>query len=242
MQRHSTLVITIDSNSRFKHNGKDKIQRRVFISLLHSKLVLFHHWAPLICMRGALQIKLDWCETTKQQILTSEAKSFFFLKIYNYNKNKCKTVERHTWGGISRCGEGAAGCALRLAVSLKDLPVRARSVWPGYSDIIMERSITAGHCCETSYFPQNTNECYCIRVYSVTPQSSNCVHDNIRVNVSEDVPMCKHDPRPTQRGDNSLLPGNPEQPWGSWGPMEIWVLLPSPWPALVPPETPTAKI
>lgn len=43
-------------------------------------------------------------------------------------------------------------------------------------------------------------------------------------------------------GDNSLLPGNPEQPWGSWGPMEIWVLLPSPWPALVPPETPTVKI
>lgn len=153
MQRHSTLVITIDSNSRFKHNGKDKIQRRVFILLLHSKLVLFHHWAPLICMRGALQIKLYWFETTKQQILTSEAKTF--LKKYNnYNKNKCKTVERHTWGGISRCGEGAAGCALRLAVSLKDLPVRARSVWPGYSDIIMERSITAGHCCETSYSPK----------------------------------------------------------------------------------------
>lgn len=46
----------------------------------------------------------------------------------------------------------------------------------------------------------------------------------------------------TERGDNSLLPGNPEQPWGSWGPMEIWVLRPSPWPALVPPETPAVEI
>lgn len=241
MQRHSTLVITIDSNSRFKHNGKDKIQRRVFILLLHSKLVLFHHWAPLICMRGALQIKLDWFETTKQQILTSEAKSFFFLKIYNYNKNKCKTVERHTWGGISRCGEGAAGCALRLAVSLKDLPVRARSAWPGYSDIIMERSITAGHCCETSYSPKTQT--------SVTVSGFILLHRRVQTAfmtifewMFRKMSRCANVTLDRHRGGITLLPGNPEQPWGSWGPMEIWVLLPSPWPALVPPETPTVKI
>lgn len=106
----------------------------------------------------------------------------------------------------------------------------------------MERSITAGHCCETSYFPKTQT--------SVTVSGFILLHRRVqtafmtifewmfrKMSRCANVTLDRH-----RGGDNSLLPGNPEQPWGSWGPMEIWVLLPSPWPALVPPETPTAKI
>ena len=165
------------------------------------------------------------------------------LKHLKYINITAGQLSLHTRGGISGCGEGAAGCALRLAVSLKDLPVRVRSAWPGYSDIIItERSITAGHCCETSYFPKTQTTVTISGLFCSTLQSSSCVHDNNRSKCLGRRPVCKYDPRPTQTEDKSLLPGNPEQPWGSWGPMEIWVLLPSPWPALVLPETPTAKI
>lgn len=108
---------------------------------------------------------------------------------------------------------------------------------PGYHN--MKWSITAGHCCAISFceldlaFKKKKKLSLkkiswgVIEAWPSLFQEITCIQKN----------LWRH-----REEDECLLPGNPEQPWGSWEQREIWVLLPSPWSALAPPETPTVTV